>query len=111
MTPPNNMVHIHDADHGSHTYFQHPSCLETLLEVSLDNPLEEAHSEEFSAQAQACDAATSGSHIHPVSVTQRKQLCKDYVVSLYGFFSSSNCNKKKITFAATQIERHCQSKI
>lgn len=53
-------------------YFQHLSCLETLLEVSLNSPLEEAHNEGSFALVQACDAAMSGFHTPPVSVMKRK---------------------------------------
>jgi len=54
-------------------YFQHLSCLETLLEVSSNSPLGEAHNEESFALVQACDAVMSGFHKPPVSVTARKQ--------------------------------------
>lgn len=61
---------------GVYTYFQHLSCLEILLEVSLDSPSREAHNEESSAQVQACGAAASGYHTPPASVMERKQLQK-----------------------------------
>lgn len=39
-------------------YFQHLSCQEILLEVSLNSPSGEVHNAESFAQVQACDAAT-----------------------------------------------------
>lgn len=62
-------------------YFQHLSCLETLLEASLNSPLGEAHNEEFFALVQACGAVKSGFHTPPVSVMERKkrQKCSGFV--------------------------------
>lgn len=57
-------------------YFQHLSYLETLLEVSLNSPLGEAHNEEFFALVQACDVVMSGCHTPLVSVIERKQAQK-----------------------------------
>ena len=63
-------------------YFQHLSCLETLLEVSLNSPLGEAHNEESFALVQACDAVMSGFHTPPVSIMERKQAQKGLVLFL-----------------------------
>lgn len=69
---------------GIYTYFQHLSCLEILLEVSLGSPSGEAHNEESFAQVQACDAVASGFHTPPVSVMERKQLQKALVLVVFG---------------------------